>query len=259
MPKSPVATLPRFLAPDLDPSRPTVRLPADEARHLARVLRLGPGAAVRVFDGRGTEFAATVASTHGDVAELQLVEAIAAAIESPVPLTLVQAVLKGEAMDAVIRDATMMGVASIRPVLTSHVVVKPSLALRPEQAARWRRVAVASAKQCRRATVPEIVPPAPLADALAVRPPRQFLCVEPSAPARPVPLPAALAGVRPSAAALLVGPEGGWAVEEIAACLDAGAEAVTLGGLTLRADAVALAALAVIRCLWDDATGVREG
>ena len=75
---------------------------------------------------------------------------------SPAPavrVRVVLAVLKGDSMDAAVRDATMMGAESIHPVLTAHTDVKPSFARRPETLARWRRVAMASVKQCRRATL----------------------------------------------------------------------------------------------------------
>lgn len=259
MPKPPAATLPRFLAPDLDPVRPTVRLPDVESRHLVRVLRLRAGDPVRVFDGRGNEYAATVAVAQGDAATLELAERVATPSESPVRLTLIQAVLKGEAMDAVVRDATMMGVAAIRPVMTSHVAVKPSLATRPEQTARWQRIAVASAKQSRRATVPGVQATTGLDDMLATLPERSLLLVEPAAATAAQPMRTALAGARPAAAALLVGPEGGWTQVEIAAAVAHGAVAVTLGALTLRAEAVPLAALAIVRCLWDDAAPGGDG
>ena len=64
----------RFYAPDLDPSRPTVALSADEARHLTRVLRLAPGAIVSVFDGKGSEFAARVKSAQRDRVSLEILE-----------------------------------------------------------------------------------------------------------------------------------------------------------------------------------------
>jgi 16S rRNA (uracil1498-N3)-methyltransferase len=259
MPKPPAATLPRFLAPDLDPVQPTVRLPDVESRHLVRVLRLRAGDPVRVFDGRGNEFAATVAVAHDDAATLALTERVATPSEPPVALTLIQAVLKGEAMDAAVRDATMMGVARIRPVLTSHVAVKPALATRPGQTARWQRIAVASAKQSRRATVPGVEATTALADVLTTLPERSLLLVEPASATAAQPMRTALAGARPAAAALLVGPEGGWTGEEIAAAVAHRAVAVTLGALTLRADAVPLVALAIVRCLWDDAPPAGNG
>jgi len=225
--------------------------PKDEAEHLTRVLRLGPGELVHVFDGRGGEFLARVEATSPAVS-LAIVEPASAAAEPPVRFTLVQAVLKGASMDDVVRDATMMGIAAVMPVLTAHVAVKLAVASRQDNVERWRRVAVASAKQSRRAVVPDIDQPIPLAAALKHLAGQQTLMfVEPEAGRAARPLRDVLSGTRPAGAALLIGPEGGWAPEELNAAVADGATLVTLGTLTLRAESVALAALAACRVAWE--------
>src|SRR5689334_3386660 len=108
MPTLPARVHPRFLAPDLDPAAATAHLPADESRHLTRVLRLGVGAVVSVFDGRGHECLATVAEARDGRVTLSIVERVVPVAEPTVSLTLMIAVLKGAAMDDVVRDATMM-------------------------------------------------------------------------------------------------------------------------------------------------------
>jgi 16S rRNA (uracil1498-N3)-methyltransferase len=207
---------------------------------------------VAVFDGRGREWLGKVRTARDGQVTLALLEPIEPALESRVPFTLIQAVLKGAAMDAVVRDATMMGAAAIQPVLTAHTAVKLALATRAGNAARWRRVAVASAKQCRRATLPEVRDPTPVAAALAAHPAHQVLfLVEPSAERSAQSLRDLVGTAPPDHAALVVGPEGGWAPEEIDLALGLGAALVTLGHLTLRAEAVPLAAMAVFRILWE--------
>jgi 16S rRNA (uracil1498-N3)-methyltransferase len=250
-PSAPV--YPRFLAPDLDPSATETRLPADESRHLARVLRLGAGALVAVFDGRGREYLARVGDPRDAGTMLTLIAPITPAAEPAVPLTLVQAMLKGGAMDDVVRDATMMGAASIRPVLSAHVSVKPAMAARPDNVERWRRIAIAAAKQSRRATIPEIAPAVPFATALDTDPEAlTVMFVEPSANAPARIARSLLDIVRPLRVELLIGPEGGWAAEEIDLAAARGARLVTLGSLTLRADATPIAAIAVLRMLWEE-------
>src|SRR5919112_2622098 len=113
-------TLPRFYLPELDPAAGHAMLPEDEAIHLTRVLRLRPGADVAVFDGRGREFHAQVEAAARGRVRVTLLEPIVPAPEMRVPLTLVQAVLKGDKMDAVVRDATMMGAAAVEPIITSR-------------------------------------------------------------------------------------------------------------------------------------------
>src|SRR3954451_9755030 len=116
--------LPSFYAPDLDPGSTTTALPPDEALHLTRVLRLGPGDRIAVFDGRGREFLAKVAAASRDRVQVDLLERVTPVPEARVPLSLVQAVLKGDRMDDVVRDATMMGVAAIVPILTTHSLAR---------------------------------------------------------------------------------------------------------------------------------------
>jgi len=238
----------RFFAPALDPGDEAVLLPKDEAEHLTRVLRLTIGDTVSVFDGRGHEFTARIVRARRDEVVAELVEPATPAREPAVPFTLVQAVLKGPAMDDAIRDAAMMGAAAIQPVLTAHTVVK----VRPDAAERWQRVAIASAKQCRRATVPPLLAPSTLDRWLSSNDRTlTLMLVEPSAVAEPRSLRTLLGTPAPKDAALLVGPEGGWAREEILLALAAGSVPVTLGGLTLRADAVPIAAISVFRFLWE--------
>ena len=246
--------LPRFYAPSLDPSAARTVLAADESHHLFRVLRLGPGDAVAIFDGRGHEFLGRVERADRDAATVALVQPIAAAPEPAVRVTLVQAVLKGDKMDDVVRDATMAGVAHIAPIVTARTEIKVSALKRAHAGERWQRVAVASAKQCRRAWIPPTELAVPLEAWLAAPfdGPR-LLLVEPSAGEEGVLSMRQLqARARPESAACLVGPEGGWTPQEREAALEAGCLLATLGPLTLRADAVALAALAALSVVWGD-------
>jgi 16S rRNA (uracil1498-N3)-methyltransferase len=243
--------LPRFYAPDLDPDLASVMLPPDEARHLTRVLRLGAGAEVAVFDGRGVEYRAVVEAAVRETASLRLVERLASAPALALRVHVVLAVLKGDSMDAAVRDATMMGAQSIHPVLTAHTDVKGSFARRPETLARWQRVAMASVKQCRRAVLPVISETLNFDDWLASAPAEdtRLLFVEPAAAAAQQPLKPVLERARPAAVWLLLGPEGGWAATELEAAAIAGCTLVTLGPLTLRADAMPVAAMAAVAVL----------
>ncbi len=246
--------LPRFYVPGLDPSATTAVLAADESHHLVRVLRLGPGDAVAIFDGRGHEFLGRVERAGRDAATVALVKPLTSAPEPAVRVTLVQAVLKGDKMDDVVRDATMAGVSQIAPVVTARTEIKVSALKRAHAAERWQRVAIASAKQCGRAWVPPTELAVPLESWLAAPfSGLRLLLVEPSAGEEGVLSMRALQGrARPESAACLVGPEGGWTPEEREAALAAGCLPATLGALTLRSDAVALAALAALSVVWGD-------
>lgn len=232
--------LPRFLADAIDTEHGRATLPADEAHHLTHVLRLETGDEVVVFDGAGREFRARVdrAGRHG--AELALIEELQPLPEPAMRITLAQAILKGDAMDAVVRDATMMGAAAIVPLITDRTIGRGK---RVEQRSveRWRRIAVASAKQCRRAVVPDIRAPLGFREWLA-HPELRLMLVEPGAK---IPTFGAWSPSLP-AITLAVGPEGGWTPDELAAAVEAGASGMTLGRRTLRADAAGVVGMSVL-------------
>ena len=232
----------RFYAPDAHAPGDIVTLPEDEAEHLTRVLRLRAGAQVLVFNGRGQAFDATVRSSTKSAAELLVGTAREAAPEAHVAITLVQAVLKGDKMDDVVRDAVMIGVTAIQPVLTMRTEVSRTSLDRSRRHDRWQRIAVSSAKQCGRAVVPQVLASEPFEDVVSALGPAgrtAIMFVEPGASSQARPLTAVDSGAAPKALTVLVGPEGGWTPEEIAAA-ERVAQLVTLGGRTLRADAMAL-------------------
>jgi 16S rRNA (uracil1498-N3)-methyltransferase len=239
----------RFLLESLNEVTSSGRLAEDETRHLSQVLRLGVGDEILVFDGAGREFRARVERIARDAAEVRLIAEVDAAPEPRVRLTLAQAALKGEKMDDVVRDATMMGVSAIEPLVTEHVAAHMKPGRAPD---RWHRIAIASAKQCRRAVVPAIGQGRTFADWLAAdRSAMRLILVEPSASieARAA---STLAGSRPESASVLVGPEGGWSADEIAAAIGSDYILLSLGRRTLRADAVPIIAIGILQSVWGD-------
>jgi 16S rRNA (uracil1498-N3)-methyltransferase len=244
----------RFYAPALDPGDQTVALPRDEAEHLTRVLRLGAGDTVAVFDGRGTEFLGKVASAVRRDVRVQVLTRIEPAPEAHVRITLVQAVLKADKMDDVVRDAVMLGAAAIHPIVTKRTEATVAMLLRTARVDRWRRVAIASVKQSRRAVVPEIHVPLTLETFLGEPPAAvRLMLIEPGASESAESLSALRPGGSPPPdAAVVIGPEGGWDTQEIALARDRGVRLVTLGHRTLRADAVPVAAISVLQFLWGD-------
>jgi 16S rRNA (uracil1498-N3)-methyltransferase len=246
----------RFFAPSLDPGDELVTLPKDEAEHLTRVLRIGTGENVAVFDGRGNEFLARVLAAARRDVRLQLLSRLEPAREWGVHVTLVQAVLKADRMDDVVRDAVMLGVSAVQPVVTRRTEATVAQVMRGSRADRWRRIALASAKQCRRAVVPDVHMPLPFDACLAEpSPDLRLLLVEPSA-AGALPLP--VQPIRclrerpiPSTASVWIGPEGGWDPRELTAAAERGVALVSLGHRTLRADAAPLSVLSILTFVWD--------
>jgi 16S rRNA (uracil1498-N3)-methyltransferase len=243
----------RFFAPALDPGDETVVLPREEGEHLTRVLRIGVGDTVAVFDGRGHEWLGRVVSAIRRDVCVQLVSRATPAAEPQVSLTLAQAVLKADKMDDVVRDAVMLGAAAIQPIVTKRTEATVAALVRGARVERWRRVALASVKQSRRAVLPEVRVPLTL-DTLLDDPASalRLMLVEPGAAAQVDSLSEIQKAPAPADAMLFVGPEGGWTEQECASAAAKGVRLVTLGQRTLRADAVPVAAISVLQFLWGD-------
>ena len=208
---------------------------------------MAPGDALALFDGRGHEWAGHVSSVSKHAVQVSALEAVDPVAEARVPVTLAVGVLKGDQMDAVVRDATMLGAAAIVPLRTSHVTVPPKAWQSGAAVERWQRVAIASATQCRRAVVPEVRPVTDydvlLREPAAVR----LICVEPGVAARTDDWKVLAA---PASVQLLIGPEGGWADGEVQQALAAGALALSLGPRTLRAETAPVVALTLVSAVW---------
>jgi 16S rRNA (uracil1498-N3)-methyltransferase len=226
-----------------------VLLPPDEAHHVTRVLRLGVGAAVVVFDGRGHEWDARIAAVDRHDVTIEIVATKTPVAEPAIAVTLAVALLKGDQMATVVRDATALGVAAIQPFVSSHVTV-PERAWRDRSIERWQRVAIASAKQCGRAVVPAMADVLMYPDVLDRTGDDLVLCcVEPA-------LGIALDAGRPIAppssgrAWLCIGPEGGWSEPELVLACQRHATLIGLGPRTLRAEIAPTVALSALWTQW---------
>jgi len=236
-----------------------VTLTGDEHRHVARVLRARPGDALTLFDGAGLEIDATVVSVDARQAELALGTRRELATAAAVAVTLLVAVPRGERLEWIIQKTTELGVERIVPLVTARSVARPDT--RPT--ARWEKIAREAARQCGRADVPRVGAPVPLVAALEAPdlPATRFALWESE---RGHSLGAALARIdfstrsdvaraaespgRPGpGVALLVGPEGGFAAEEIASARAADFVAVGLGPRILRVETAAIVGVALVQ------------
>ena len=241
----------RFHAPGLQPGDESAVLSAEESGHAVRVLRVRRGAEVRLFNGRGYECTAVVEDPTQGGMTVRVVGPVRPCPEPRVALTLAQAVLKGDAMDDVVRDSVMLGVQAIVPVVSAHVECDRARLLKARRQERWQRIAVSSAKQCGRAVVPVVHEPVAFEAAVAsIAAPVRLMLVEPAAGGPAVHgLPSLPC---PESAAILAGPEGGWAAAEVSLAGASGWSALTLSPRTLRADAAAIVAIPVLQYLWGD-------
>jgi 16S rRNA (uracil1498-N3)-methyltransferase len=239
-------SLPRFHCTPIDPQPGSMAILTDaEARHARQILRLRPGDRAELFDGAGTEVIAEVVRPEGQTLVLRVLEAGTAAMELPIRVVIAPAVLKGDAMEALVRDVAMLGAHAIAPVITARTVVPARAGHAAGVVERWGRIALASAKQCGRSVLPVIEPARPLAEALADaawRHATRLILCEPAAGAAGA---TASPGIGDDVV-VLSGPEGGWAPEELAAAIAHGWRPWTCSPLTMRAETAPVAALAIL-------------
>jgi 16S rRNA (uracil1498-N3)-methyltransferase len=232
-----------------------------ESRHLSRVLRLRSGDTVLAADGTGREYTVRL-ETVGEQATGTVLGVAARASESPVQITLVQSVPKGDKMEAIVRASTELGVAHVVPVLTTRTVVTLEAGRWRDRARRWQQVASEAAKQCGRAVIPTVSAPRPLPDVLARDEPADLqLCLWEGAATTAGPgagpgrtLAASLPPSLPAGARirLLVGPEGGMSREEVESVQARGWTIVGVGPRILRTETAGPAIIAVLQARFGD-------
>lgn len=229
-----------------------VRFDALEARHLGRVLRLGPGDVVLAIDGRGRQLTVRLTGVGARAAEGIVLDEERLDTESPLHLTLAQGIPKGEKMEAIIRMATELGVRRVVPLVTARSVPRAEARDDDERLARWRRVAREAAKQCGRAAIPEVSLPTPLTPWLAGLPAEGLVVCfweeERVGLAERLPPPPV------THAMLIIGPEGGLAREEVEGLREAGAVVAGLGPRILRTDTAAAVGIALLQARYGDMT-----
>jgi len=237
---------PRLHHPGPLAGRGEVALPEAALRHL-RVLRLRPGAALVLFDGRGGQWRAELLpGGRARLLEHQPLER-----EAPLPVHLAQAPGRGERMDWALQKAVELGAAGIQPVWTARSTPPLEGQRLARRLRHWRAVVAAACEQCGRNRLPEVAPPLPLERWLAgLGPPAAGelrLALSPGGGLRLRELSAPTGPVR-----LLVGPEGGLAPEELERAEACGFRPLTLGPRVLRTETAGPAALAALQALWGD-------
>ncbi len=226
-----------------------MRFDATAAHHLGRVLRAAVGDLIQAVDD-GTLLSVRLTAIGGRRAEGLVVSRAPLATESPLRLTLAQAVPKGDKMDGIVRMATELGVSRVIPLTTERSVVRLSAERWGARRARWERVAREAAQQSGRATAPEIAPGRTLAD-WPIDPTTDGLviCFWESEPR-------GLAALLPpepcSTATVIVGPEGGLTADEVRALAQAGAVVAGLGPRVLRTETAGPVAVALLQARYGD-------
>jgi len=220
-------------------------LPEDSAHHAVHVLRLREGDEVTLFNGRGGEFAARIASMQRLKISIDVLQHRAVERESPLRVTLIQGVSSGERMDSTLRKAVELGVAEVQPVLATRSVARPKGERAEGRRSHWQKVVIAACEQCGRNKIPEVQPLISVAD---YRPGRGTkILLSPSSQALLSKL-----SFDESQFILAAGPEAGFTEDEEARLVEAGFVPASLGPRVLRTETAAVAALAALNALRGD-------
>ena len=239
--------MPRFyvdfaLSPDS-----VVELPDNVVRHL-NVLRVKNTEEIVLFNGNGKSYPALPEVLEKRRASVRILREEVTDNESPLNITLVQAVSAAERMDFTLQKSVELGVAEIRPVISERCVVRLSGERAEKRVARWQEIVVSACEQSGRNIVPKVLPLTTYVQALQQLPQETTKLLMSLNRAQK------LSDVRPQSGKVvfMVGPEGGWTEKEEQQAFDAGFQSVTLGKRVLRTETASLAAIVAMQTLWGD-------
>ena len=220
-------------------------LPEAQAHYIGRVLRMGEGAAVQLFDGSGQEFLGVLLEVGKKRVSVRLDESFAGQPDSPLKIHLGQGLSRGERMDWAIQKATELGVSDITPIVSERCEVRLKDERADKRLAHWRQIAISACEQCGRSSVPVIHPPLLLAEWLKACEAELKLVLHPVAEPW-------ASHAKPASLAFLIGPEGGLSEAEVQQAQAAGYHSARLGPRVLRTETAPVVALAVAQQLWGD-------
>ncbi|MCH8029402.1 MAG: 16S rRNA (uracil(1498)-N(3))-methyltransferase [Candidatus Dadabacteria bacterium] len=231
--------IPRFHLPPQEITKGAVTIRGQDFRHIVKSLRLGVGSALTLFGGTGIEYGGVITSVGPRFLEVRICSSESVDRESPLRITLFQAIARGEKMDAVIEKTTELGVSAIVPVITERTQVKGT-----RRVPRWRRVAVEAAKQSGRTSPPEVFEPVEFAQALEMqkttgpgvlfyeRGKKRFSSKELKSK---------------QSVSIFTGPEGGFSEAEVEEAHKSGCRVHSLGPRILRTETAGIVAVALLQ------------
>lgn len=234
--------MPRFFLHDA-PMGDSVLLTGDDANHISRSLRMTIGDALTLCDGRGTDYQGEITEITARDVRVRLLSSAPSTGEPDVRVMLFQGLPKGDKMELIVQKSVELGVSEIVPFAAARSISRPDGAAAAKKTIRWQKVADEAAGQSQRGALPAVREPVSFREALQLASAceRVFLCYEGGG--------AALHDLltrKPASVAVFIGPEGGFAPEEVAAAESAGAVRISLGPRILRTETAPMAALSVI-------------
>ncbi len=239
----------RFYVCPQDINDEQVRLDQAQSRHIEKVLRLGRGDRVIVFDGLGREYEIEVSGVqHGQVMG-EIIRVLSESEQPSIGIKLVQGIAKGDKMDFIIQKAVELGVDAIYPLISQHAVVKLEQDRALKKQERWQTIAREACKQCRRSRIPEVHAPLSLDALLQIINDKPAIMLYENETRQG--LKELLTDKRPALSGaqelyVIIGPEGGFAEVEAELARSRGIMTAGLGPRILRTETAALTALAIV-------------
>ncbi|HIY53779.1 MAG TPA: 16S rRNA (uracil(1498)-N(3))-methyltransferase [Candidatus Agathobaculum merdavium] len=234
--------MPRFFISE-QPENGLLTLHGEDAHHAGRVLRLRPGEAVTLCDGAGTDYDCVIETVEKEAVACRVQCSHPAETEPRQRFTLCMALPKGDKMDFIVQKAVELGVHEIIPYVSKNCVSRPDKT--EKKVDRWRRIALEAAKQCGRGCLPQVEAVVTVEQAVerAAQCETALFFYENE---RETGLHDALSGGVGETVSLMIGPEGGFAPEEVEMAAQAGLRSVSLGTRILRCETAPIAALAAV-------------
>lgn len=227
-------------------------LTGPDVRHVRTVLRLKPGDEIVLFDGKGLEYRAQITASTPKAITFSVLEQFPSIPEPTVQITIGQALLKARKMDRIVRQVTELGIYALIPVQSERSVPKPQLKQRGEREQRWKAIAQESLKQCGRSQIPRLGPLTSFEElvgasqaydmSIIFHHDKSGLSMKDTRDVRKV--------------LAVIGPEGGFAPDEVKLALEHGFVCVSLGPTILKADTAAVAACAILQYAFGDVEGL---
>ena len=239
--------MPRFyVSTELSPQQ-TLSLPDSVVRHL-QVLRLKNSDEIVLFNGNGYSYPAQLLSLEKRSATVQITEQRPSENESPLNITLIQAVSSGERMDFTLQKSVELGVNLIQPVISERCVVRLNGERAEKRVARWQEIVISACEQSGRNILPTVLPIISFTEAIQSTAKSDLKLLMSLNHAQ------SLANISsaPQRVTFMIGPEGGWSTQEENQAFAAGFQSITLGKRVLRTETASLAAIAAMQTLWGD-------
>jgi 16S rRNA (uracil1498-N3)-methyltransferase len=239
----------RFFASDESFSRDSVVLTGTDASHICTVLRLQTGDKIQVLDGKGSLYIVQLEDVKAKLVKGEILSSKKVNTESPLKIHLGQSLIKGKKFDVVLRKSVELGVKKITPLMTERTVVKNG---GNKKIARWKKIVEESCKQCGRSSIPNVSESIIKLDVFCrqgseadlklmfweLESEKGFKDIKPEK--------------TPSSMSVLIGPEGGFTIEEVETARSHGFQTVSLGPRILRAETAPLVVLSLLQSKWGD-------